>query len=166
MRKPTFWTVCPTKTQIRLCMKKLCNLGYPKCTQWRWWMTGIFGGCTCLKGMFSDVAHLILEMSVTTAATTIFVSYYFSKKISLDISCKLSCRQFLWNVESYFRWKILNKIFKISSAIILLGALRVKKDEAKWLDQIAEMGRQIYVSMFFIHIHSKHFSWAWLCKMH
>ena len=39
MRRRTFRHVRPTKTQInlRICMKKLCILDYPKCVKWRFW---------------------------------------------------------------------------------------------------------------------------------
>ena len=70
---------------------------------------------------------LTLKMPITTAADEIlnFSFYYFSEKISLNISCELSAKQTIHMKYQY--WFSLKRKKKIEGHLleILLGALRI-----------------------------------------
>ena len=60
-----------------------------------------------------------LKRQTKIAADDILIFYfYLSKKIRPS-------RRFTWNIKSYFLWKRMKKYLWISSAAVVIGALRV-----------------------------------------
>ena len=83
MRKCTFWHVHPTKIQISLRiraiwlvfivhMKKHCIIGYPKCTQWRFW---------------SDCMNVQSDLNLCWAHIWRYIFWCWSSNIS-DLPCR------------------------------------------------------------------------------
>ena len=73
--------------------------------------------------------ELTLKAPITTAADDIhkYFFFVFSEKIRLDISCESSALQRIhMKYQALFSSKEESKKIKVSSAAILLGALRVK----------------------------------------